>query len=171
MHRCVYSCMDALSRHHGITIYGDDRDSVCRWVKGPEAARSYKIAKSEPQQVRNHTWGHFAILLIAVKLKRQNTALKMNPSHSTPNQRTREACLSVPDGDDVTSKLLIGDKFAHIVSTDPTIMHPNVEFYEKKSLSSAFILDPHTLERSASARLFNATFSGFGGSVEVHKLA
>ena len=44
------------------------------------------------------------------------------------------------------------------------------KFYEKKSLSSAFVLTPGTLERTTDRQLFHKTFSGFSEAVEVYAL-
>lgn len=67
--------------------------------------------------------------------------------------------------------LAIGEKFVHVVNGGGGQVYPQCEFFAKKSLSSAFILDPRTLEISSSQRLSHETFMGFGKWVEVHKLS
>lgn len=67
-------------------------------------------------------------------------------------------------------KLKIGEKFLHVEhvrdSTEVT-----GKLYEKKSLSSAFILAPGALVRTTDRRLFHKTYVGFGKATEVLPLA
>jgi len=71
------------------------------------------------------------------------------------------------------AKLAIGKKFVvpegGSLLSDP--QGPPLAAYEKKSLSSAYILDSITLERTSSSRYFHKTFVGFSGALEVHPLA
>lgn len=68
-------------------------------------------------------------------------------------------------------KLKIGDKF---VCVGPGFLlrtkHLALVAFEKKSLSSAYILESESLVRTSCAAYWNKTYTRFGGAVEVHPL-
>lgn len=65
--------------------------------------------------------------------------------------------------------LAIGQRFFHVESiSDYT--RATGKFFEKKSLSSAWILTPGTLERTSDRRLAHRTFCGFSAAVNVYAI-
>ncbi len=66
------------------------------------------------------------------------------------------------------SQLQVGQKFVHSASGIPTL-------YEKKSQSSAWLLDSDTLQHMFSTKPFHSvgsqSFCGFTGACTVHPLA
>lgn len=69
-------------------------------------------------------------------------------------------------------KLKIGDKF---VSTAPVFLphteHLALVAFEKKSLSTAYILESVSLGRTSCAAYWNKTYTKFSRAVDVHPLA
>lgn len=67
-------------------------------------------------------------------------------------------------------ELSIGQKFLHVEAIRDSTQVVG-KFFEKKSLSSAFVLAPGSLERTTDRRLFHKTYMGFSKAVNVLPLA